>query len=73
VFIAVLEQPPSILLATSADTGVDARALLGGALARAGGRGGGSARLAQGTVDNAIALDAALSDIRAGLGRPEGI
>jgi alanyl-tRNA synthetase len=71
VFIAVLEQPPSILLATSADTRLDAGALLGGALARAGGRGGGSARLAQGTVENAIALDAVLSDVRRGLGLRE--
>jgi alanyl-tRNA synthetase len=71
VFIAVLEQPASIVLATSADTGVDAGALLGGALARAGGRGGGSARLAQGTVEDAIALDAVLSEVHAGLARPE--
>lgn len=71
VFIAVLEQPASVLLATSTDTAVDAGGLLKGALARAGGRGGGSARLAQGTVESAAALDSVVADVRAGLGLPE--
>jgi alanyl-tRNA synthetase len=56
VFIVALERPASILLATSEDTGLDAGATLKAALAAAGGRGGGSARLAQGTVQSEAAL-----------------
>jgi alanyl-tRNA synthetase len=66
-FIAVLERPASILLASSADSGVDAGAVLKGALARAGGRGGGSPRLAQGTVADAASLGAVLGDVQAQL------
>jgi alanyl-tRNA synthetase len=55
VFLAVLAEPPSILLAASEDTGIDAGAVLKAALASAAGRGGGSARLAQGTVGDAAA------------------
>jgi alanyl-tRNA synthetase len=39
-----------VLLAASADSGVDAGALLKGALAAHGGRGGGTPRLAQGAL-----------------------
>jgi alanyl-tRNA synthetase len=60
VFLLSLERPASILLATSEDTGHDAGALLKAALAAAGGRGGGSARLAQGTLGDAAALDGVL-------------
>ena len=42
--------PPTVLIATSADSGVDAGAVLKTALAATGGRGGGSPRLAQGTA-----------------------
>jgi alanyl-tRNA synthetase len=64
-FIATLDQPASILVATSADTGVDAGALLETALGRVGGRGGGSARLAHGTVGSAPALAEVLAHVRA--------
>ncbi len=64
VFLAVLEQPASLLLASAADTGVDAGAVLKAALARAGGRGGGSARLAQGTVADSPSLDAVVRDVK---------
>jgi len=53
--------PPAILVAASDDSGVDAGKLLKGALAAAGGRGGGSPRLAQGTVPDAAALDGVLA------------
>jgi alanyl-tRNA synthetase len=66
-FIATVAEPPAILLATSADTGVDAGALLKAALASVGGRGGGSARMAQGTVTNAAALAEVLAQLRARL------
>jgi alanyl-tRNA synthetase len=68
LFIAALDRPPAILLAASADTGVDAGAVLKAALAAAGGRGGGSARIAQGSVENAEALAAVLRDVRGRLG-----
>ena len=50
VFVAASSAPPSVLLATSADSGVDAGKTLRPLLEKAGGRGGGSARLAQGSV-----------------------
>ena len=56
VFVATLSSPPSVLLATSADSGVDAGQRLKAALAEAGGRGGGTARMAQGSVPDAALL-----------------
>ena len=50
VFIGVIEQPASILLATSPDSGIDAGKTLQPLLAQAGGRGGGNARMAQGSA-----------------------
>jgi alanyl-tRNA synthetase len=50
VFIGAAANPPGLLVAASEDSGQDAAALLRTALARVGGRGGGSSRLAQGTV-----------------------
>jgi len=50
VFLATLADPPSVLLAASADAGIDAGQALKTALAAAGGRGGGNARIAQGSV-----------------------
>lgn len=58
ILLGTSETPPTVLLATSADSGVDAGATLKAALAAAGGRGGGSARLAQGTVPSTEALAA---------------
>ncbi len=56
VFIGVIEDPPQVLVATSADAGIDAGKLLKSALADAGGRGGGSPRMAQGSVSSADRL-----------------
>jgi alanyl-tRNA synthetase len=50
VFVGVIEDPPSVLMAVSADAGIDAGKVLKAALTEAGGRGGGSARMAQGSV-----------------------
>ena len=50
IFTATLSDPPSVLLAASADAGIDAGKLLKAALSEAGGRGGGTARIAQGSV-----------------------
>jgi alanyl-tRNA synthetase len=57
VFVAALAVPPSVLLAASADSGVDAGQKLKKALAEAGGRGGGTPRMAQGSVPDAALLD----------------
>ena len=57
VFIAAIEQPATVLIATSADSGLDAGKTLQPLLAQAGGRGGGSARMAQGSLPTAQALD----------------
>ena len=50
VLAAVVADPPSVLLAASADSGVDAGRTLKEVLSDVGGRGGGSPRLAQGSV-----------------------
>jgi alanyl-tRNA synthetase len=63
VFIATLADPPSVLLAASADAGMDAGKVLKAALAEAGGRGGGSARMAQGSVAEAGALERVLEKL----------
>lgn len=49
VYVAVAEAPPSVLLASSADSGVHCGNLLKPLLAEFGGRGGGAAALAQGS------------------------
>jgi alanyl-tRNA synthetase len=63
VFVATLKDPPSVLLAASADSGVDAGKLLKAALTEAGGRGGGNPRIAQGSVPDAALLDALLAKL----------
>jgi alanyl-tRNA synthetase len=60
IFIAAVEAPPSILLAASPDSGINAGAMLKGLLDANGGRGGGSAALAQGTVPSAANLERVL-------------
>lgn len=56
-FVALAADPPTIYFATSADSGIDAGAALKLALAAVGGRGGGAARLAQGTAASMGQLD----------------
>ncbi|MGE5102778.1 MAG: alanyl-tRNA editing protein [Deltaproteobacteria bacterium] len=63
VVVGVLRSPPSVLLAASEDSGVDAGKLLKERLASVGGRGGGSPRLAQGGVPDPAALDALVSSL----------
>jgi alanyl-tRNA synthetase len=55
--IALAADPPTIYFATSVDSGIDAGAALKPALAAVGGRGGGPARLAQGTAASVELLD----------------
>jgi alanyl-tRNA synthetase len=61
VFIALSSSPPSVLVATSVDSGVDAGKVLRPLLERVGGRGGGSARLAQGSAPSAEAIDSVVA------------
>jgi alanyl-tRNA synthetase len=57
-----------LLVAAAADTGMDAGSVLKAALEASGGRGGGSPRLAQGSVKDPAALDAAVAAVLARLG-----
>jgi alanyl-tRNA synthetase len=66
IFVATLKDPPSVLLATSADSGVDAGKLLKAALTEAGGRGGGNPRIAQGSLPDAALLDALVAKLGGG-------
>lgn len=63
VLIATLTTPPAVLLATSPDSGIDAGQLLRSVVTGLGGRGGGTARLAQGTVPGEAAIETALSKL----------
>ena len=53
VFVGIVESPASALFAVSEDAGIDAGQVMKAAVARAGGRGGGTARIAQGSVPEA--------------------
>jgi alanyl-tRNA synthetase len=65
IFVAALQDPPSVMLAASEDAGIDAGKLLKAALTAAGGRGGGTPRMAQGSVPDASKLDAILAQLSA--------
>lgn len=56
-FIATLNDPPTVFVAAGPDSEWDAGAVLKAALAEVGGRGGGSARAAQGTVGDVGELE----------------
>lgn len=60
VVVGALATPPSVLVAASDDSGIDAGKLLKTTLATVNGRGGGSPRLAQGSVPDATALERAI-------------
>jgi alanyl-tRNA synthetase len=60
VVVGAVAKPPSVLVAASEVSGVDAGKLLKAALTNVNGRGGGSPRLAQGSVPDAAALDRAV-------------
>ncbi len=59
-FAGVLTDPATLLLASSHDSGIDAGALLKDALPKLGGRGGGTARMAQGGINAGQELPAVL-------------
>jgi alanyl-tRNA synthetase len=64
VVIGALTSPPSVLVAASEDSGIQAGALLKERLAAVGGKGGGSPRMAQGSVPPAE-LDAVVGALTA--------
>jgi len=64
VFLAVCDQPPSLLLAASPDSGVHAGDRVKAAVTAAHGRGGGNQQLAQGSVPDSAALAAAEALLR---------
>ena len=66
IFVGAVEDPPGVLVAAAADTDMDAGRALKAVLERHGGRGGGNARLAQGSVKHPAALDAVISAVLAG-------
>ncbi|MEO8138541.1 MAG: alanyl-tRNA editing protein [Gemmatimonadota bacterium] len=68
VFIGTLATPPTILFAIAADGGPDAGATLKPILAELGGRGGGQARQAQGTVPGGAELEAAIARLATAVG-----
>ena len=63
LFVAVVETPPTVLVAAAPDSGVDAGKALKAALESRGGRGGGNARFAQGTVQDRAELDAVIASM----------
>jgi alanyl-tRNA synthetase len=63
VFLAVCDDPPSVLLAASPDSGIHAGDRIKMALSMVGGRGGGNQTIAQGSVPTAEALDAVLKSL----------
>jgi alanyl-tRNA synthetase len=63
VFAGTVDDPPTVLLAASDDSGIDAGRVLKGALASVGGRGGGSARMAQGSLPARDAMPRVLDQL----------
>jgi alanyl-tRNA synthetase len=68
VVIGALSNPPSVLVASSEDSGVDAGRTIKERLAAVGGRGGGSPRIAQGSVPSAEALESVVSSLLSHVG-----
>ena len=63
LLVGAVTEPPSLLFASSEDAGVDAGKSLREAVTKLGGRGGGSPRIAQGTVPDANRLGEAVASI----------
>jgi alanyl-tRNA synthetase len=63
LFVGATTQPPALIVAASRDSGMDAGKVLKSLLAGVGGRGGGSAVLAQGTVPNAAQLESVIGSV----------
>jgi len=63
IFVGAVPSPPALILAASADTGIDAAGMLKSLLASVGGRGGGSPRLAQGIVPGRTQLQTVIESL----------
>jgi alanyl-tRNA synthetase len=63
VLVGTIGNPPSLLLAAAEDTGIDAGRTVREIVTKLGGRGGGSPRVAQGTVPNTPLLEQAVASI----------
>jgi alanyl-tRNA synthetase len=63
LFVGAVSAPPSLVVAASPGAGVDAGRALRELLVKAGGRGGGSATLAQGTVPDGARLDSVVNSL----------
>lgn len=68
VFIGVTGEPTGVIVSVAADTGLDAGRALEAALQATGGRGGGNARLAQGTVGAPADLERVVQHLLEALG-----
>ncbi len=66
LFLAVAEDPPALLLAASTDACIHAGNAVKSAVTAFGGRGGGNAQLAQGSLPSREALAGALSQLKTG-------
>jgi alanyl-tRNA synthetase len=64
-YLALSRTPPSVLFALSPDAGLNAGEVLKSLLAQAGGRGGGTPQMAQGSVPGESALDLLAAGLRA--------
>jgi alanyl-tRNA synthetase len=69
VFVGAVTDPPAVLLAASDDAATDAGRALKAALTAVGGRGGGSLRMAQGSVPTADAVTSVVDSLASQLGR----
>lgn len=64
IFVGGVTSPPAVVLAASPDTRVDAAGVLKGLLAAVGGRGGGSAALAQGILPGRPQLETIMTSLK---------
>src|SRR5690242_12620626 len=67
VLLGTIGEPPSLLLATAEDTGLDAGRLVREGVSKVGGRGGGSSRIGQGSVPDAGRLTEAVASVLSAL------
>lgn len=63
VFVGTVPSPPGVVLAASPDSGIDAAGVLKSLLTSMGGRGGGSATMAQGIVPGRAQLEAVVGGL----------
>jgi alanyl-tRNA synthetase len=73
MFVAAIDSPPAVMVATSSDTGVDAAGVLKGLLSGVGGRGGGSGSFAQGNVPGRDQLESVLAALSGETPRRQGV